>query len=282
MVEKIENKCALHARNEKTTFVVGLQCLDMKVQSTLAILFLCTLQLAAQYNCQYTKWLKHGAAATQPINNNAKSDTLDILHYDIDMDMTLIQNSLLRASAELTIVAKQNNISTVNLDFINLHIDSVKLNDTAQCSHNFSSGPQFLISLPQTFNAGDTFKLAISYYGTPVKDASGWGGFHLSSPYFFNLGVGFAANPHTFGRAWFPCYDNFVEKSTYSFHVKTSAGRTAYCNGTLTNLDTTTFGGDTVVSHWEQNDPIPTYLASVAISNYEVVENHAQRYAIFG
>lgn len=245
----------------------------MKRLYTFAIILFLSVQISAQYNCQYTKSLKSAAAATPPINNNAKSDTLDILHYDLDMDMTLIQNSLLRATAELTIVAKQNNISTVNLDFINLHIDSVKLNNTAHCTHNFSSGPQFLISLPQTFNAGDTFTLSVFYYGAPVKDASGWGGFHLSSPYFFNLGVGFAANPHTFGRAWFPCYDNFVEKSTYSFHVKTSNGRTAYCNGLLTSLDTTTFGGDTVVSYWEQTDPIPSYLAAIAISNYEVLES---------
>jgi hypothetical protein len=31
--------------------------------------------------------------------------------------------------------------------------------------------------------------------------------------YAFNLGVGFAADPHNFGRVWFPCFDNFVERS---------------------------------------------------------------------
>lgn len=249
-------------------------------KNILSFLFIFQSLLAlAQYNCQETKRNFKTQAATPPINNNGKSDTLDVLHYHLDLDFTQVQTGTLsRSVCTITMVPKVNGVTRVNLDFLILHVDSVKLNDTLSPAYAFSSGPDFPIWLPNAMNVGDTFTLAIYYYGSPTDDLSGWGGFHFTNPYFFNLGVGFAANPHTFGRAWFPCFDNFVEKSTYSFAVKTANGRKAYCNGIRTLLDTTTFGGDTVVSHWSQTDPIPTYLASVAISNYhEISYTHANK-----
>ena len=249
----------------------------MLKQILLIVLFsLASIFVHAQFSCQDTKANKTSATATPPINNNGKSDTLDILHFDLEFDMTQIQNGLLTGVAELTIVCQLNNIFQVNLDFLALNIDSVKFNDSLSCTYSFNNGPHFPVYLPDTLNSTDTFTLAIYYYGSPVQDASGWGGFHLNSPYFYNLGVGFAANPHTFGRAWFPCFDNFVEKSTFSFHVKTAGGRKAFCNGIRTSIDTSSFGGDTIVSHWSLIDPIPPYLASIAISDYEeLTSTHA-------
>jgi hypothetical protein len=249
----------------------------MNKLTIIAVLSLLFGNIHGQFNCQQTKQLLGVQATTPPINNNGKSDTIDVLHYDLDLDFTQVQTGFLdRSVCTITMVPKINGVTKVNLDLLILHIDSVKLNDTLSPAYTFSSGPNFPITLPNAMNVGDTFTLAIHYYGSPIDDQSGWGGFHFNNPYFFNLGVGFAANPHTFGRAWFPCFDNFVEKSTYSFKVKTAGGRKAYCNGVRTLLDTTSFGGDTVVSHWQQTDPIPTYLASVAISNYqEVSYTHA-------
>ena len=240
----------------------------MKIYSVLLALFFTSI-VFGQDNCQHYKTAQTASTSTPPINNNAKSDTLDILHIDLNMDMTAVNSGSIAGVATLTIVPMASNIHLVNLDFLTLHVDSVKFNDSLDCTYNFSSGPSFPIELPDTLSANDTFKLAIYYHGNPVTDASGWGGFHFNNPYYFNLGVGFAANPHTFGRAWFPCFDNFVERQTFSFHIKTSGGRKAYCNGLRTLLDTNSFGGDTVVSHWEMTDEIPAYLTSIAMSNYQ-------------
>lgn len=240
----------------------------MKI-TILSFLFLFSMNVFAQFNCQDSKSFKTSATSTPPINNNGKSDTIDILHIDLDMDMTLVQSAFIKGTATLTMRSKVNNVTHVNLDFLTLHLDSIKFNDTLSCTYNFSSGPRLPVVLPKTVHANDTFTLSVYYYGGPVTDASGWGGFHFANPYYFNLGVGFDANPHTFGRAWFPCFDNFVERQTFTFRIKTSGGRKAYCNGMRTLLDTTTFGGDTVVSHWEQLDEIPSYLTSIAISSYE-------------
>ena len=67
--------------------------------------------------------------------------------------------------------------------------------------------------------------------------------------------MAFTAQPHSFGRAWFPCFDNFVERSTYEFIVTTRGGRTAWCNGDLVAPDLP--GGDTVVTHWAIDQTMP-------------------------
>ena len=176
----------------------------------LTVLLFSSLYGTAQYNCQQSKYAKILQSATPPINNNGKSDTLDVIHYDLDLDFTEAGQGSMRGICTLTLAPKMNNINKVNLDFLTLHVDSVKLNDTLTPTYSFSSGPNFPITLPNAMNIGDTFTLAVYYYGSPIEDASGWGGFHFNNPYFFNLGIGFAANPHTMGRAWFPCFDNFV------------------------------------------------------------------------
>lgn len=241
----------------------------MKAITLLTITFLLSAStLKAQFNCQQTKQLLSQKVATAPINNNGKSDSLNILHYHLDLDMTKVQSGQISGSCTISISSKMANITRVSLELKSLTVDSVLLNNTAITTYSHAGGSILGITLPSAFAVGDTFNLRIFYHGQPITDQSGWGGFHFGNPYFYNLGIGFASNPHNVGSAWFPCFDNFVEKSTYSFAIRTNGGRRAYCNGIRTQLDTTTFGGDTVVSYWEQTDIIPSYLASVAISNY--------------
>ncbi|MDZ7846204.1 MAG: hypothetical protein U5L96_05295 [Owenweeksia sp.] len=120
----------------------------------------------------------------------------------------------------------------------------------------------------------DTFTITVYCHGSPPGDLSGWGGWHQQNGYFFNLGVGFAANPHTYGRAWHPCFDNFVERSSYDFYVTTRAPNRPYCNGL--RISETALVGDPLLTHWQMTDPIPTYLASVAISNYVEITDTVQ------
>jgi aminopeptidase N len=125
------------------------------------------------------------------------------------------------------------------------------------------------VNLPLTVNITDTLQLKVSYHGTPQGDPTGWGGFYFQSGYAYNLGVGFGALPHTYGRVWFPCFDNFVERSSYEFNITTNAGKTSYCNGYLAHDTTNLIGFRT--RKWILNEPIPTYLASVAVAAYAEV-----------
>ncbi len=104
------------------------------------------------------------------------------------------------------------------------------------------------------------------YGGDPAVDASGWGGFYTLSSYQYDLGVAFDAVPHSYGRSWFPCFDNFVERCTFEFLVHTNNARTVFANGVLE--DEQDLGGGERMSHWRMAGPIPSYLASVASTNY--------------
>ncbi|MAN03505.1 MAG: hypothetical protein CMI35_10510 [Owenweeksia sp.] len=233
-----------------------------------ALLLFFTYQLNAQFRCQDIKQeLQQSSVNTLSINNNAKSDTIDILHYNIELDLYSIASQQLKGSCTIVFTPKLNNISQINLDLLELNIDSILLNGTTL---GYSYNDTIIhVNLAGSYKPGDTLSLEVNYHGQPQGDASGWGGFHFQSGYYYNLGVGFAANPHTYGRAWFPCFDNFVEKSTYHFTATTQFPNKAYFNGT--RLLQTSVGGDTLLTEWDMTDPIPTYLTSVAVSNYEEV-----------
>lgn len=219
----------------------------------------------SQYSCQSFK--ASGGAFKQNINNNAKSDTIDITHYHIDFDATDIVSKDISARTDISFLAKLNNVQYMELDLLKLQIDSITPSNLVS---GYAYNDTILgVHFANALTANDTQTISVYYHGEPEGDATNWGGFHYNNPYYFNLGVGFGANPHTYGRAWFPCFDNFVEKSTYSFSIKTEGGRKAYCNGLRTGI--TQLQGDTIISHWSLSAPIPTYLASVGMSNYEEI-----------
>ena len=67
---------------------------------------------------------------------------------------------------------------------------------------------------------------------------------------------------------WFPCFDNFVERSKYEFIICSDTLRKAYCNGQLISDIIT---NNKRKRNWILNEQIPTYLACVALANYTQV-----------
>ncbi len=206
----------------------------------------------------------------QPTNKalNSRSDTVDILNYEINLDMTNVGNQLINGNCKVKFTPKINNTSILKLDLEGLTVDSITLLGTPIVFNHAS--PLITITLPTALNTSDTAEVTVYYNGSPIQDASGWGGFYFSSGYTFNLGVGFQGNPHNYGRIWFPCFDNFVERSTYEFNIITGGGNKAHCNGLLMSESIIT--GDTITRKWVMNEEIPTYLACVAVSDYETAK----------
>lgn len=231
------------------------------------LFLLSTFSLSAQFRCQDLKMANLNGASqlVNSINNNAKSDTIDILHYDLDLNLYSIASQQLKGICSIRFTPKMNNVNTMGLDLLKLQVDSIQIGG-ANLSYSYND-TIIRVNLGSNYSSNDTINLKVYYQGSPQGDASGWGGFHYQSGYYYNLGVGFAADPHTYGRAWFPCFDNFVEKSAYSFTTLTKSPNKAYCNGIRTN--TNLVGTDSIYSNWSLTDPIPTYLASVAVSTYK-------------
>ncbi len=196
--------------------------------------------------------------------SNLRSDTVDVLNYNISLNITDFTTNIIFGNTAVKFTPKINGVNKLELDLLELTIDSIEI---AGVNLTYSYNDTLLaVNLPITHNIGDTSTLVVYYRGTPQGDASGWGGFYFQSGYAYNLGVGFAAIPHVYGRVWFPCFDNFVERSSYEFNITTNLGKIAYCNGYLAN--DTTDGGGNRTRKWILNESIPSYLASVTVAAY--------------
>lgn len=213
--------------------------------------------------CLVVMLLSTGAFAATP----TISDSIDIEHISLQLDITDYAGQTISGSAALTISAKVDGITHVPLD---LMIDGVSsIQDNAAHDLAFTHIGELLdITLFTTLNTGDEVTITIVYTGEPGQDGS-WGGWYWNGDYSYQLGVGFDAIPHNFGRAWFPCFDNFVERSTYDFSIKTTADKKAFCNGLL--QDSIVNGDGTINWNWDCAQSIPSYLASVAVSTYATV-----------
>ena len=195
------------------------------------------------------------------------SDTITVRHYDIHIDTINYSTQSIRASTTLTVVSKLNNVNNITLSLLHFTVDSIVSNSQPLA---YSYNDTVLHIAPLTvLNVNDSITLSVSYHGQPQQDPS-WGGFYFSGTYAFNLGVSFNEDPHNFGRAWFPCIDEFTDRSTYDFFIRTPDTYKAFCNGVL--VSGTNNGDGTSSWHWKMNQTIPSYLASMAVAPYYTLQ----------
>jgi len=205
------------------------------------------------------------------------ADSIDVLNYNIHLNITDFNNQNIIGFTELKLVPKYNNLHYIQLDLLSFFIDSITINGVYQSFWDYDD-TLLSIKLIQPAFTSDTINVAVYYYGHPQEDPgiNHWGGFKWSGNSCYNLGVGFTTVPHNFGRCWFPCNDNFVDRATYDFRilVNSSILQIAVCSGILVGKDTANCACTGKAEyHWQITDPIPTYLASVAIDAYSVIND---------
>ncbi len=200
---------------------------------------------------------------------NSISDTIDILHYTVKLNITDFSTDTIRGGTTLKFTPRINNVSVLPLDLLHMQIDSIVENNSF-LTYSYTDS-LLKINLPATMNIGDTADIAIWYHGKPQLDPgpSVWGGFYFQGNYAYNLGVSFNADPHCFGRVFHPCFDNFVERASYTFIIGTNNSHTSYCNGLL-GADTTDVNGIRWRT-WNLTEQIPSYLASISTAPYTQV-----------
>lgn len=201
----------------------------------------------------------------------ATAQQIDVLHYHINLDFSQMdfarsERKFLQGTTTVRLV-RQPGVTDVVLELRALAVSSVQ--NSGQPVAFRQSGDSVIVSVPLRHGPRpDTLELAISYSGTPVAP-SHFGGFYLKDSIAYNLGVLIDGDPPSFGKCWFPCVDNFTDKATYTFDLAVPIGMTGVANGILTG--TRTVGSRTVYS-WKLAQPIPTYLAAVAVGSYACIE----------
>jgi len=201
----------------------------------------------------------HGASFDKSI----LSDTLDAISYTLYLDNFDFGNEEFSGQADVVLMSKVNDLDEIKLELQDLNVDSVFI-DGQKIEGFLHQGHFIHIPLANAINTGDQVTATVFYHGHPFHE--GWGGFHWSGEYCFNLGVGFVSIPHNLGKTWFPCIDDFQDRATYDVYVTVEESKDAVCGGILENI--TNNGDGTRTYYWSLEQTIPTYLASVAVGDY--------------
>jgi hypothetical protein len=193
----------------------------------------------------------------------ARSDSFDVVHYDLELDVTGYATQSMVGHATIDFQVLLGGGTTMWWDLEGLVVDSVHWNGSG-VPFSHASG-QLHIQSPSPMSAGEAVALEVWYGGQPDADPF-WGGMYYASDLVYNLGIGLTSIPPNFGRVWYPCFDNFVERATYTYHIRSAGGRRAHNQGHL--VEEWALGGDTLLSTWSLDHPIPTHLSAIAVGPY--------------
>lgn len=208
------------------------------------------------YNCKFSDLY-----ASFPYDT--RTDSIRIDHYTLELEITDFVNKSISGKTEIQGSALVNGLTSIRLDLMSFTVDSVKMGGNI-FPFTFAND-QLFFDWGTPLSAGTAFQVEVYYHGVPHFEA-GFGGFHFSSGYAYNIGVAFNEIPHNFGRTWFPCFDNFITRSTYTLDITTADNHMAVCSGVLAQQ--TDNGNGTQTWTWEVYQKIPSYLVSVAVSDF--------------
>lgn len=197
-------------------------------------------------------------------NSNKRSDTFDIENYTIYLDVTEVAAKKLNAHTKVFFKTKMNQLESMTLDLKKLIIDSI-IFEGNKINFNYDSS-LIVLFFGKKLDKDYQGNVEVFYRGVPQRDPI-WGGVYFVDKYIYNLGIGLSTTPPNFGKVWFPSFDNFVERSTYDYYVKSLSPTRAYCVGHLVEEDSL---GSGITRHYRMDFQIPTYLSSFAVSDYVV------------
>ena len=194
----------------------------------------------------------------------ARSDSFNISTYELDLDVTAYTYQQLVAHATIGLEVLDATAQDLWFDLVELAVDSIRINGVY--ADHAQTESQLHVELPEEgWQTGTDYEIEVWYQGSPYQDPY-WGGFYFVSDYIYNLGIGLTTIPPNFGKVWYPCFDNFVERAAYTYHVTSAGGRRAHCQGTL--IGESFLGGDTLTRSFELTHPITTHQSAIAVAPY--------------
>lgn len=216
----------------------------------------------------------------------------DVRHYDlwfyIDPEIEYIWG---RTSLEF--VPYHSGLQEIVLDFLNTmtvtSVFSPSLGGTRDYDH---ADDLLVVDLEESLGVGEKHTLYIYFEGLPQPE--GFMGFEFTtldngSPLAATVSEPWSA------RSWWPCKDVASDKATFSVNLSVPEGLKAVSNGALVNapdqgggrapvaatddpfwqemVARASGGKDHVIYSWYESLPISTYHFSLAVTDYEVLED---------
>jgi aminopeptidase N len=209
------------------------------------------------------------AAAIDPFFPTFGNNGIDVIHYDLDLEVAPGAGTL-DGSAKLSIIA-QKRLEQFSLDLAGLDVSHVTVNDV---SAGFEQVNDKLIVMPRApISRGSEFKLSVAYAGKPVPipdpTAPGLG---LELGWFTYRNASYVVSEPVGASTFYPANDEPTDKATFSIAVTVPAAYTAAANGVLRSVRTT---GPEKRFRWEMQQPMTTWLATVHVNRFRLQLTHA-------
>jgi aminopeptidase N len=213
-------------------------------------------------------WLA-AAVPTVVAQPAAPPDSVDILAYDLGLEVYRPDSAWLRGQARITFRWLKPGLQRLALDLEALTVESVR-GSTGQALAFRQTPRQVMIDLgSEPHTPADSQVVELTYSGVP-RPPSGFGGVTFErhpAAVMYTIGAALHDVPHSVGRMWFPCRDTFTDKARFSYRVRTVAPYKAVCGGEFQTARP--LGPDTTEWVYELRQPIPPYLASVAVGEFD-------------
>jgi aminopeptidase N len=205
--------------------------------------------------------LGHRSGADEYVSGHG-DPSYDVRHYALDLTYSVHGNHL-EGRATLTVAAVED-VDRLHLDLHGLTVRKLAV-DGAAAKYS-DKRHRLTVRLPEPLAAGEEVELTIRYSGNPKPLRKR----HLGTAGWEELtdGVIVAAQPHG-APSWFPCNDRPDNKASYRISVTTASDYTVVANGSLVEHRR---GSRMTTWVYEQDQPMATYLATVQIGRYDLLE----------
>jgi aminopeptidase N len=190
----------------------------------------------------------------------------DVQKYTLDLRLDPAADHL-DAEVAIEAVSALDSLNRLSLDFIGFDFREVSANGKPVEFERKGNKPW--VNLPQPVNAGQPFTVKVTYGGEPELFAS------RLSP---GVPLGLYVNPETRrayvlgepdgARAWFPSNDHPLDPALFEFRVEVPKPLTAVTSGQQTSKEDL---GDWTRLIYASDDPMATYLAAMAVGQYEEI-----------
>lgn len=201
-----------------------------------------------------------------PIYPHLGNGGYDVTHYDISLVVDMAGNTI---TGTTTIQAQAlQSLRAFNLDFLGLSIDTIQVNDRPASFQR--DGSELTLTPTTPLASARPFTVTVAYHGqpTPIADdpavprSYGPVGWLRLEPGVFVLSEPGGA------MTWYPGNNHPGDKASYSFTVTVARPYVVAANGLLIDaIDQ----GATRTYVWEETRPMASYLATLAIAEFEVV-----------
>jgi aminopeptidase N len=212
--------------------------------------------------------LRAQAPVAEPLRT-AADRPFDIKHIRLDLKVDLPKKTV-DATARLD-VRSLRAIGSIALDAVDFEVKKVKLADRELTFNH--DGKRLEIDLEPAWPADKDGTLVIDYRVREPRAGLYFFGPSEAEP-DVPLTVWSQGEPTT-NRYWIPCIDEPVQKQTTELVVTVADGFEVLSNGSLVGKKPNA-SDKTVTYHWKQDQPHASYLVTLVVGQFDVVEEKWQ------